>query len=354
MTSKRRSLLTRLLVSLVIGGAFAWLATRGGLPLVPTKADLLQVRPWAIPLYLASLTVMHGLRASRFRFLVAPVRRLELGQVLSLNFIGFFAIFALPLRLGELVRPTLGKARHGIPLSAGLGTVAVERVCDGLITSLCVAWALFALERGPVNDPLARLLPTYGYLALLLFSGGLFTLGLFLWQRALAGRLVRTGVGLISPRLGELVAQKVDGIAEGLRAIGNVRLASAFIAESVAYWGMNALGVWWLGLGCGLPGFTLGHAVAVMGILAIGILLPTGPGLFGTFQLVVVSCLRLYLPEEVIAGQGAVFVFLLYLLQSLVMVGAGLMALARAPELGGALWQGVVPSDRRRAPNAGP
>ena len=57
----------------------------------------------------------------------------------------FFAIFALPLRLGEMARPALTKLRQGIPVSVGFGTIAVERVVDGLVTSLCVAWALFAI-----------------------------------------------------------------------------------------------------------------------------------------------------------------------------------------------------------------
>ena len=71
----------------------------------------------------------------------------------------------------------------------------------------------------------------------------------------------------------------------------------------------------------------LGHAAAVMGVLAIGILLPTGPGLFGNFQLAVSAALRLYFPSSSSATQGAVFIFLLYLMQSAVMVWRGVIPL---------------------------
>jgi hypothetical protein len=107
----------------------------------------------------------------------------------------------------------------------------------------------------------------------------------------------------------------VDSLADGLRSIRDVKLGAGFLFESLLYWGCNALGVWLLAVGCGLPlGF--GHAMAVMGVLAIGILLPAGPGLFGNFQLAVTAILRLYLAEAVVETRGAVFVFLLYVLQS--------------------------------------
>src|SRR3954449_4980725 len=102
-----KRLLPRLGLSLMLGGLFAWLSARGGVPLVPPRAAFAQVSSWAVPGYLASLVLVHALRASRWRFLIAPVRRMALSEVLWLNWIGFFAIFALPLRLGEFARPAL-------------------------------------------------------------------------------------------------------------------------------------------------------------------------------------------------------------------------------------------------------
>lgn len=322
----RRRLLPKVLVSIALGALFAWVFAHGGVPLFPPPHAFSEVAPWAVPGYLGSLLFVHFFRASRWRFLIAPIKRIPLRDVILINWIGFFAIFALPLRLGELARPTLTKLRHGIPISVGFGTVAVERVLDGLLMSLCVAFALFALPRIETADPVARHLPTYGYASLLLFGCAFVALGMFLWQRALAVRLTQWGIGHVSKDLARVLAEKVGNVADGLRSIGSVRLAGLFLAESFVYWGVNALGVWLLGRGCGLPmGF--GHAVAVMGVLAIGILLPTGPGLFGNFQLAVAACLRLFFPESTVATQGAVFVFLLYVLQSMVMVVAGILPL---------------------------
>jgi hypothetical protein len=320
------TLRVRTLVSLALGALFAWLVARGGVPLVPPSGAFARVAPWAVPVYVLSLLVVHWFRASRWRFLIAPVRRLPLKDVILLNWIGFFAIFALPLRLGEVARPALTKLRHGISVSVGFGTVAVERVLDGLVTSACVAWALLVLPRLSTRDPIATHLPSYGYLALALFAAAFAALAAFLWQRAFAVRVAEKTVGLVSPRLARWMAEKVASVADGVRSLGDARLAAGFVFESTLYWGANAVGVWLLAVGCGLP-LGLGHAVAVMGVLAIGILLPTGPGLFGNFQLAVSAALRLYVAEEVVAGDGATFIFLLYLCQSAVMVLAGVIPL---------------------------
>jgi uncharacterized protein (TIRG00374 family) len=321
-----RRIFPKLLVSLVLGALFAWLVARGGVPLVPPASAFADVVWWTLPAYLVVLFATTWVRASRWRFLVAPIKSVPLREVIGLNWIGFFAIFVMPLRLGELARPALSKMREGIPISVGFGTVAVERVLDGLVTSLCVAFAVFALPHLDTEDELARHVPTYGMLALTVFTGAFIALACFLWQRRLATALVERTVGLVSKRLAALLATKIDGVAEGVRSIGDARLGVAFLLETLAYWALNALGMWLLAWGCGLP-MSFGHAVAIMGILAIGILLPAGPGLFGNFQLAVMAALKLYFPADVVATHGAVYIFLLYGIQAVFICLAGIIPL---------------------------
>lgn len=321
-----RRILPKLVLSLALGGLFAWLAARGGVPLNPGRLDFSVVKLWTVPAYVGVLLLTHLLRATRWRFLIAPVKELPLREVIALNWIGFFAIFALPLRLGEMARPALTKLRHDVSLSAGIGTVAVERVVDGLVTSVCVAWALFALPHLDSDDPLVRALPFYGYLALTVFGCAFLALGVFLWQRAFAVRATQVVFGLLSTRLGALLADKVDGVADGIRSLASLRLTAGFLVETVIYWVTNAGGMWLLAWGCGIP-MGPGHAVALMGILAIGILLPTGPGLFGNFQLAISTALKLYFAVELVGSHGAVFIFLLYAIQAVVIVLTGIIPL---------------------------
>jgi uncharacterized protein (TIRG00374 family) len=321
-----RRVLPKVLLSLVVGGLFAWLSARGGVPLVPSREAFSHVASWAIPVYTLIMIVSHIFRATRWRFLIAPVKAIPVRDVVALNFVGFFAIFALPFRLGEVVRPALTKVKHGVPISAGVGTVAVERVIDGLVASICVAWGLFAVPHLPVDDPIARALPTYGYTALVVFGCAFVALGLFLWQKALAAKLAKAIIGIVSPKLGELIASKLGTMADGLRCLADPKLAAGFLGETILYWAANAFGMWVLAVGCGLP-LAPEHGVAIMGILAIGILLPAGPGLFGSFQLAVSTGLKIYVAESMVGVEGAAYVFLLYVIQAVVITIAGLAPL---------------------------
>jgi uncharacterized protein (TIRG00374 family) len=325
---ERRRILPKLLVSLLLGGLFTWIAERGGVPILPRREQFADVQWSQVGFATLLLMILTTVRATRWRFLIAPVKRLPLREVVLVNWVGFFAIFALPLRLGEFVRPALSKLRAGIPISAGLGTVAVERVLDGAITSLCVAWALWTLPRLETTDPIARAVPYYAGSVLFAFAGALLALGAFLWQRTLAVRLTQRVFKLFSPELGTLLARKVDSMADGIRSIGDVRLALGFLFETLVYWATNACFMLILGRACGLP-MQLGHAVAVMGVLALGILLPSGPGLFGNFQVAVSAALKLYFPAAMVTNQGSVFVFLLYLLNALMMIAIGVIPILR-------------------------
>lgn len=318
----------KLVISLVLGGLFAWLVERGGVPILPKAESFRGVRWDLVALSAVLLFVLTVLRATRWRFLIAPVKRLPLREVVLVNWVGFFAIFALPLRLGELARPALCKMRNGISVSTGLGTVAVERVVDGSITSLCVAWALWALPRIVTRDPVALAVPYYTGVVLSVFGCALLALGAFLWKRKLAVNLTERVFRWFSPRLGQLLADKVDGVAQGIRSLGDAKLGFGFTAESLLYWAVNACFMWVLGIACGLP-MELGHAVAVMGVLALGILLPSGPGLFGSFQVSVSAALKLYFAPALVSREGSVFIFLLYVLNALMMIAIGVWPLLR-------------------------
>lgn len=324
--SLARRVLPKLAISIALAALFVFLLQRGGMPLIPPAGAFAGVRWWTVGAYVPVLIAVHFFRGSRWRFLIRPVQEVPLREGLLLNWIGFFAIFALPLRLGEMARPALTKIRRGVPISAGFGTVAVERVIDGLVTSLCVVWALVALPHLETDDPIARSLPYYGALAVGVFSAAMVGLFLFLWQRSLAVKLVDWTFGLLSKRLSALVAAKVASVADGVRSIAHPGLAAGFLGETLVYWGLNAAGMWLLGWGCGLD-MTFAHAVAVMGILAIGILLPAGPGLFGNFQLAISVALQLYFAEDVVGSAGSVYVFLMYVTQAIVITVLGVVPL---------------------------
>jgi hypothetical protein len=199
--------------------------------------------------------------------------------------------------------------------------MGAERVIDGLVVTAVLAGALVFVPRldplpktfGDLKIPVAAI-PAAGYAALAVFVTAFVCMAIFYFARDFSQRVIKATVGRVSPKLADKVAAIVGGLAQGLHFLANKRHGAAFIFETLVYWGLNATGMWVLGLACGLP-MTFGHACAVMGVLAVGILVPAGPGLFGAFQASTYGALAMYFANTTITREGAAYVFLLYVVQ---------------------------------------
>ncbi len=311
------NLVPRIAVSLALAAALGWMLARGGLPVVPTGRALAGVAPWAIPGYAAVLLAVHAFRATRWRHQLRAVADVQLRTVLATAWIGFAAVMFLPLRAGEVVRPVLVARRSAVPGWQAAGTVGAERIIDGVCLSAILFVALRlapprpGLADGSALDEAMTLVPSVASSALVLFCACLAAMILFLGRPAWGSRAVRAAVGWLSPRLSERLASIVERIAQGLSFLPSPRRLVPYALETGAYWACNAAGLWLLARGCGLA-LDPWQACVVMGCLGFGIVVPSGPGFFGAFQLAIYLALGLYLPREVVTVEGSAFVFIAY------------------------------------------
>jgi uncharacterized protein (TIRG00374 family) len=241
--------------------------------------------------------IVHVCRSLRWNHLLAPLGiKIAAGPLLAVSSVGFMAILALPARLGEFVRPGLLR-RRGISASAALGTVAVERIVDGLMISLFVFGAFFAL-RGP-NAP-GWMMPT-AYSVLGVFTAALVFLIFAMWRPEATVRfsLKLSLLPRLAPRIAAVIETKLLDMIRGFAVLKDKRNLVAFCAWSLVYWIANGLGVWVLALAFGLP-LTLVGGIATMGLVAVGISLPNSPGLVGQFQWFTLLGLSLYLGPAVL------------------------------------------------------
>jgi glycosyltransferase 2 family protein len=326
--------------SLVIALAFIWALRRGGLPLIPSAQAFANVRWSLVAVHLFLLVVLHIVRAVRWRHLLRPIApEISTRRVLAASWIGFTAILLLPLRAGEFVRPWLARDGKRITMSASLGTIGAERIIDGLFVTLILAGTLSLVPRlsplpksvGDLKIPVAAI-PAAGYVALAVFVVAFAAMALFYFARGFARRLVFATIGRISTRMAEKMASIVEGIADGLHFLAGPRYALPFLFETSLYWLLNATLMWVLGIACGLP-MNFGHACAVMGVLAVGILVPAGPGLFGAFQAATYGALAMYFAPDVVTHAGAAYVFLLYAVQFVWHLVAACIAALLEPSL---------------------
>ncbi len=324
----------------------AWSLNRGALPVVPGREQLAHAT-WPGIVAFAALFVLSSLiRAAKWWWLLAPIERVSVKRVVRISLVGYAALFILPFRMGEFVRPMMVR-RAGISGWAAMGTVGAERVIDGLTVTLLLAFGLLTSQTlSPLPDHIgalpvpASVVPKLGYSAVVLFGGAFAALFLFYFQRRLAQRLVEGTLGLVSRKLASWFVGRIGDLADGLGFFKTWRYSLPFVGLTLLYWLTFAGANWALLAGCGIEGVTLAQVCVVVGVFSLAILLPNAPGFFGAFQVSLYAALSMYFREEVVLGQGAAFVFYNYVGQvslTLLLGGLALMGERRLkPEVAGA------------------
>jgi uncharacterized protein (TIRG00374 family) len=339
-------LAAKIFLSLAVGAFCVWLALRK-VDLHQTKAVLRTMSLSAVMLYALSIVPVHLLRAWRWKYLLRPLGvKLPFGRLLGISTVGFMAILALPFRLGEFVRPyyvvRMGQSR----MSAVLGTVAVERIVDGLVIAILLFTTyLFSLAPGAHAYP--PVLAVSAWLALFGFLGLTAFLACALrWPEAtIRLTLAITFLQRLSPRLAITLADKLRALIQGFRALGHARDMFPFLVQTALYWGANGLGMWFLARMMGMP-IPVHAAFAAMAFTGVLITLPNAPGLVGQFHAGIVLALAAYLPQSVLTSVGGAYAIALHGIQFIWYVGLGFLALLFVGETNGSLRTLVVESKR--------
>jgi uncharacterized membrane protein YbhN (UPF0104 family) len=227
----------------------------------------------------------------------------------------------LPFRLGEFARPILVAERPKLRTSAALSSIVVERAADGLFTGVLLVLALLTL---PDGTPGVRILRVGGLVVTAAFAAVIVFLVFAYRNRrgavALANRVLRP----LSARGAERATGMLDAFIHGLHVLPGARSVVAFFALTAAYWALNAFGMAVLASGFG---FHLGvaEAATLLGVLVVGVMIPAGPGMIGTFQGAVVVGLSLMAPAEVVATRGTAYANVLWAAQLVQITALGVL-----------------------------
>lgn len=242
----------------------------------------------SLPVYFLGL----WMRTIRWQYLLRPVKRVEALRLYPVVIVGLMANNLLPARTGELVRAYVIGVREKVSKSSALGTIAVDRLFDGLtLVPMLFIVALFAGEE--VNFPVGgRDLSIAGLAGLMtaLFGVALaLLLMLVFWQPARDGlhRLVhKFAPGNLKPKVEEVLHSFFVGL-ESLRS--PVDLAVAWTMSAVS-WTLEATMYYLIARGFGIDEpFYVFLLVCAAANLAIAVVASQGG--VGPFELVVSNTL---------------------------------------------------------------
>ena len=119
-------------LGVLISIVFIWLSLRG-LRLNDFWSTVQKANYfWLIPgigVYFVGVWV----RAWRWHYLLGPIKKIPTKTMFPITTIGYMGNNIYPARAGEVLRAVILKRKEGVPVSASLATIIVERIFDGVV-----------------------------------------------------------------------------------------------------------------------------------------------------------------------------------------------------------------------------
>lgn len=344
-TPERAPWKTALKIAVGLGSSalFVWLAARGVEwdAFGRAAADM----RWShVAGYLGVIGAAHVLRLTRWGMMLRPMApELSWRRIVSVGAVGVMAVFALPARLGELVRPVMISRGGKVAFGEATATVVAERLIDGLCMSVMLLVTVLMLDADKIP-------PRYvqsGYVATAVFGGlslGLVVGGLVFPRVA---PLIRRILSTSNPALAERLVGMMEGFFNALRLMSSWRVAGGYLSATALMWFLSGLAIWVLfGAFAGpIAGLPVVAGFSLLSVIIVGIMIPAGPGTVGVFHWAVVFGLGIFGVDKTTAF---LYGTTLHLLIASVNVGGGLLGWA----FGGASLRGAL--GREPAPKPSP
>ena len=337
-----RKTIVSLLLSVGVSAAALYLAFKN-VPFEDLVAYLASIQTlWIIPA-VGVVLVSFALRALRWKIILAATQKLGFWPTYHPMMIGFMINCILPGRVGEVARPAILKKNEGTPFTAGLATVATERVFDAGLLIAFFAIVLAFVDIAPdVSIPFGRY--TLNRDTLMAIGSGMFRLcivgiaGILLITidktRNLMIALIEGVPGILfflktdrRERFRETVCQffinMINNFAAGFAMVKSPAKLAACTGLSMAIWLLSAVSYYIMALGC--PGLNLSFVElsAVMIIICFFIALPSVPGFWGIWEAGGVFAMTLF---GVSAREAAGFTLANHAVQMFPVIIAGLVS----------------------------
>lgn len=319
---------------MMLAVGFGWVLHSGGLPLLPPAGSLETLDSWNFGLFVIGMLVHMTTRFARYHFLIVPIARVPMRRILTINAIALALITFLPLRMGEVARPAMLQKKGHLSAWAVMGTVAAERILDGVVFSaMLIAGMSVTVPRKPIPDHIgslpipASLAPEVARAASGVFGIAFLGMVAFYRYRTMARALIERTLGLVSRGLAAKMADVVERTGHGLRFLTHARHAAAYLGTTAVSLGSQVLAMELLARGLGMPELTFARSMVLLGLVALGFSMPNAPGFFGTVQLALYAGLATYVAPEKVAVSGAAFVFVFYAAYLTIVVALAVLAI---------------------------
>jgi len=217
--------------------------------------------------------------------------------------IGYMGNNIFPARAGEVLRAGILKDREGVPISASLATVVVERIFDAVVMLGFVFFNLGALENLTHNSGFIGNIQQLAVWGSIIFIGALVVFLLAAMFPLVTERIVLKLIERVVPLR---FREKTRGVAlkflTGLESLRSPKDALMVLFTTVLIW-MFETGKYWFVMHAFDFQVSFFALMLMNGIVNIATTLPSAPGYIGTFDAPGIAVLAAYgVPAEIAAG----------------------------------------------------
>ncbi|MCU0485502.1 MAG: flippase-like domain-containing protein [Anaerolineales bacterium] len=249
---------------------------------------------WIIPgvaVYFAAVWV----RAWRWHYLLRPIKPISTRKMFPIVAIGYAGNNIYPARAGEVVRAVVLKRKEGVPVSASLATIIVERIFDGVVM---LAFVFINLpELASLTEEIKIIGLTIQDIAVLgsiIFIGALLAFLLAAMFPQVTERVVRWIIEHIMPkRLRDKTLEISLRFLGGLESLRSPLEALMVFFTSVVIWLLETVKYWFVmhAFGFQVSFFAL---MLMNGVVNLATTIPSAPGYIGTFDAPGIAVLHAY------------------------------------------------------------
>lgn len=272
-------------VGVLISAAFLWYALKG-LQLDQFWDAISHANYWWIIPGVAVYFVAVWARAWRWHYLLKPIKEIPTSTMFPIVTIGYMGNNIYPARAGEVLRAVVLKRREGVPVSASLATVIVERIFDGVVMLAFIFLNLSELARITGGSGMVG---TIDIQQLALLGTGAFIGALVIFLLAAMFPQITAKVGLwviehlLPKRLHEQVAGVMNKFLDGLASLRSPFNILMVFVTSVVIWLLEVVKYWFVmhAFNFEVSFFAL---MLMNGIVNLMTTLPGAPGYIGTFD----------------------------------------------------------------------
>jgi hypothetical protein len=236
-------------------------------------------------------------RAWRWHYLLRPLKKIPTREMFPIVTIGYFGNNVTPARAGEVLRAVVLKKHTGVPISASLATIIVERVFDAVVMLMFVFVNFSEVAR--LSKSSVTILG-YSIQDFAVFGTVIAVIVLVVFMAAAmfpyrTEKLVRWGVEHLVP---QGIRQKTLDLSlrfvGGLESLRSPAEALMILVTSIVIWLLET-GKYWFVMQA-FPGLNLSffELMLLNGVVNLATTIPAAPGYVGTFDLPSIALLQAY------------------------------------------------------------